>query len=384
LSALPNAPGVFGFEDENRRTIALAVTANVRRMVRRRLTPVDADEGPTRRVNYSKLARRVVALPVGSTFEADWAYLQLARVRIPHAARTLTDRWRGWFVHVHPQQTFPRLVKTSTPGRAPTGIDGVYLGPIADKHAAARFIDALQAGFDLCRYHHILIEAPHGTACAYKEMGRCPAPCDGTVSMDHYRRQIEDAIAFAGDRQDALDDLRSRMQQFSEALDFEAAQRCRRQIEDLEPTMKPAFRFVDRLERFRFVAVAQSEHPNSARVFAIAGGWIAPIADVPFECDDATLHDVAEQINASLDAHPVTFDDAALEHIGLVCAHLFRPKKTARGSVGGPAVFRQCGDGCSAQTLGGAIAALKRQIARDAASSPDHDDPPEQVIDALE
>lgn len=385
LSALPNGPGVFAFENEAGQTMSLAVAANVRRLVRRRLTPVEREDGPTRRVDFSKLARRVAAAPVGSTFEADWAYLQLARQRVPHAASTLTDRWRGWFVHVNPRHAFPRLVKTSTPGQPPTGTEGVYLGPVADKHTAARLIEALQGGFDLCRYHHILIEAPNGRACAYKEMGRCPAPCDGTVSMAHYRAQVEDAVAFAGRRDDALTTLEARMAQHSADLDFEAAERCRRQIEDLQPITKPAFAHVDRLERFRYIAVAQGEHPDFARMFVIAGGWIAPVADVPIDREPAALPCVVEPVNAYLDAHAVTFESAALENIGLVCAHLFRPKRTARRSVGGPAVFRKCAEGCTAAMLQGAIKALRRRIAREEGRSPgDDDEHHEQVIDVLE
>ena len=86
----------------------------------------------------------------------------------------------AWFVHVDPDANFPRYVKT-TDLAARTG---VYLGPLEDKHAAARLIQLAEDAFDLCRYYNILVESPHAKACAYKEMGKCPAPCDGSISMD--------------------------------------------------------------------------------------------------------------------------------------------------------------------------------------------------------
>ena len=39
---------------------------------------------------------------------------------------------------------------------------GVVLGPLPDKDAAGRMIETVIDCFDLCRYHHILVQAPHG------------------------------------------------------------------------------------------------------------------------------------------------------------------------------------------------------------------------------
>ena len=78
----------------------------------------------------------------------------------------------AWFVHVNPQTDFPRYIKTTSLALS----TGVRFGPIDDKHAAARLIELLEDGFDLCRFYSILVQAPAGLACAYKEMGKCPAP----------------------------------------------------------------------------------------------------------------------------------------------------------------------------------------------------------------
>jgi len=102
LSALPRRPGVFAFVDDAGRTITMAVTADLRRLVRARLAPPDEDAGPTRRIDYRSVTRAVCATTVGSAFEADWAYLQLARTRLPATYGTLLDRWRGWFIHCDP------------------------------------------------------------------------------------------------------------------------------------------------------------------------------------------------------------------------------------------------------------------------------------------
>ena len=76
--------------------------------------------------------------------------------------------WRkSWWVGVERAGDFPRFRKTSQISDERLA----YVGPVRDKHAAQRLIESLEDLFDLCRYHEILVQAPRGKACAYKEMG---------------------------------------------------------------------------------------------------------------------------------------------------------------------------------------------------------------------
>ena len=326
VSALPAKPGVFVIEESGGGALALATTANLRRMITSRLQVLDAKAGPTRRVNYRAVARTILAVPVGSSFEADWAYLQLARQRMPHTYRSLLDRWQVFFAQCDPEADFPEFVKTAHPDPSSSSTT-VYLGPIADKHAAGRFIDALVDAFDLCRYRHILVQAPHGAACAYKEMGRCPAPCDGSISMDQYRANIRQAIEFACTSADAWQmRMEASIQQASAALEFESAARLRNVLIRTAATRKPQFARVDDLRRFAFLAVMPSVRRRWARLFLILGGWIEPIADIAADSVDAVLLEVLETIANRAHQKACDFSREGIENIGMACAHLLRPR----------------------------------------------------------
>jgi DNA polymerase-3 subunit epsilon len=328
LTALPASPGVFSFEDDRGRTISLAISANVRRLVRSRLA-TDADGGASRRVDLRAIAHRVAAMPVGSSFEAEWAYLQLARASLAETYRSVLDRWRGWFIHANPKVEFPRFVKTAAPGSPPTGRQGIYLGPFSDKHAAQRTIELVQDMFDLCRYYHILVEAPNAAPCAYKEMGKCPAPCDGSVTMGAYRLMMRKAIEFlASPIGDSLHAMKTSVSEASERLDFERARAIQQRLDAAQELAKPQYRFVDRLDRFRFVAVAPSERAGLARLFLISGGWIAPVIDLPLDATTEHIEAATGGFERLADEHPVSLADAWVENIGLVCRHLFQPAKS--------------------------------------------------------
>ena len=326
LVALPSKAGILIIEDESGGTLSLLQTADVRRAARARLGSVDpAQTGRSRRVDLRSIAKRVVATTVGSTFEADWATLQLARIRLPHSYKSMLDRWQAWFLHCDPDERFPEWVKTSHPAST----SGAHIGPFADKHAAARFREMLEDAFDLCRFHHILVQAPHGTACAYKEMGRCPAPCDGTVSMQHYHQQIRASIAFAQQPADVRTSWEALMRDRSGAMDFEAAGRCKTLLARTAMSERNEFSHVRDFDAFRFIAVLPSEREGVARLFAIVGGWVGPLLDVPDRSDPDVLSDA---LRAARDKSPRAPGRSAheIENIGLVCRHLLLPRAQAK------------------------------------------------------
>ena len=325
LLALPAKPGVLVIEDENGGTLSLLQTRDLRRAARVRLGPIDPEQSRSRRADLRPLARRLLATTVGSEFEADWATLQLARIRLPHSYKSMLDRWQAWFVHCDPEQEFPQWTKTGHP----TAGFAFHAGPFADKHAAARFREMLEDAFDLCRFHHILVQAPHGSACAYKEMGRCPAPCDGTVSMQHYHQQIRDSIEFAHDPARARRDFEVEMQQRGSALDFEGADRCKTLLDRTAIADRHEFAHVRDFAAFRFLAVAPAERAGIARVFAITGGWIAPVLDVLTMPDEPSLR-AALQAFLEMSPQAPGCSETDIENIGLVCRHLLLPKAHAK------------------------------------------------------
>ena len=331
--AMPDRPGVFAFEDEDGNTLALAITQNLRRLIRSKLETDPQADGPSRRIDYRAIVRKVRAMTVGSSFEAEWAYLQLARSRIPTTYASLLDHWRGWFVHVDPEADFPRWTKTcrpfaSIPGATGTsGVSGCYFGPMPDKHSAGQYIEMIEDAFDLCRFHHILIDAPDAKACVYKEMGRCPAPCDGTITMDEYRKAVLSAAEFAKTPYpEWCAAIQRDIKTASQDQDYEAAALAQTRLERTRLAGRPAYGLVTTIEQFRFLGLFTSERKQYGRVFLILGGWIEPLADIPLAADSSAIEELIEAVHTRIEARPLSLTHNASENIGLVCRGLFRPK----------------------------------------------------------
>ena len=64
--------------------------------------------------------------------------------------------------------------------------------------------------------------------CLNYHIGQCDAPCQGYISMEEYRKRIDDVISFLnGNYSDIMDSLNEKMLKASENLEFEEAARYR-------------------------------------------------------------------------------------------------------------------------------------------------------------
>lgn len=322
LKDVPAKWVVYLMTDADDRPVQLLCVKNLRYSLMRRLS-VGETIGLSKRVNYRELVRRIHWRRVYSTFEADAVYLQAARHYFPQTYRGMTGFQPAWFIHVNPDANFPRYAKT-------IDLDiqsGELIGPIEDKHAAGKLIEEIMDWFDLCRYYNILVEAPNARACAYKEMGKCPAPCDGSISMDNYRHLIRWSAHAIVSPQELIADASMRMKQAAGELRFETAGKIKAYIDSLSQLGKGPYRHVRKLKDFKFLSIQRGPRDNTAKVFLIVPGQIIELLGLidapnhPGEILDAALKLAGQCTRESATA-------AEAELIGVAAYHLFQPKAT--------------------------------------------------------
>jgi excinuclease UvrABC nuclease subunit len=323
LKAAPAKWVVYLMADGQGRPVQLLCVKNLRASLKRRLGEGEAAAGgPSRRVNYRELVRRVYWRRVDSAFEADLVYLEVARQVFPRSYRGMLGFEPAWFVHVNPANNFPRYVKTIDLTKP-----GIHIGPFEDKHAAARFMQLVEDAFDLCRYYNILVESPNARACAYKEMGKCPAPCDGTISMAQYRELVKWSAATVVAPQRFIEAHTRRMEAAARELRFESAAKIKQYLAQISQFGKGAFRCARKLEDFRYLSLQHGPRTGTAKVFLIAPGVVEEVAGIIAEpLKGADL--LREILRLDADARN-DLEERGVERIGVVADHLFRARRVS-------------------------------------------------------
>lgn len=104
-----------------------------------------------------------------------------------------------------------------------------YFGPFPDANAAKETLKLLQNMFPFRRCNHL-----GDKLCLYYHMGQCLGPCEYTIDAKTYEEYANKVISFMnGDTKDVEDDLKKKMIQASEKLEFEKAQQYKETLESI-------------------------------------------------------------------------------------------------------------------------------------------------------
>lgn len=316
-------PAVVALEDDSGRTILLGTTADARRFVSNRC----AKESEGKRADLGSVCAAAVVAPVASGFEADLVYHAMARERTPDAYTKMMARHAVWVVRVDPTATFPEptpMTLENAAGQPPER----FIGPVSEQWAP-RLAEALVDAFDLCRYPSILKQSPHGVACAYKEMGRCPAPCDGSETMESYRARVGHAVESVSlPAQQRGVQLTTMMKQAAVEARFEDAAALKKVLERIEALDVQGLRGVTTMDRFKHVVVAPAGRARTARVYAWAGGRLLTTIEVSSKSPPDL-----ETVRLQLGEERVTLAAAPDELEGASVLSRWLAKPSAKGRV---------------------------------------------------
>lgn len=267
---LPGGGGVCALTDEADTLILTLATENIRRTVWHRLNP-PGEPGRRPRTDLRAVARRLWWTPTYSVFETSLVYLRLARRLAPGRYRQDLAFGPVWFARVNPADPCPHWVADTFAFTPPT----VDVGPFRDRDSCRRFIELLEDTFDLCRHHEVLRLAPSGQACAYHEMGKCSAPCDGSITLEEYRRTITASVEFAiGHSDTKLAQMEAEMRAAADRLQFERAAQIRQHLSRVRKHLASDGRLHLVPDAFRYLVIQRGGGTSRVKPFFIDRGHV--------------------------------------------------------------------------------------------------------------
>jgi excinuclease ABC subunit C len=231
LANLPSRPGVYLMRGKGGKVIYVGKAKDLRARVRAYFN--NADE----RSQIQFLLRRVEDLETLVTTNDKEALIlenNLIKQYKPRYNIRLKDDKSYLSIKVTTQHPWPRIFAT----RKIVKDGSRYLGPFSSAVAARETIEIIEKHFLLrnCTDHNF---RNRSRPCLQYQIKRCLAPCVLPVQSEQYREQVRQAILFIeGRQQELVAELKRKMQEKSEALEFEAAAKIRDQVQAVEKTLE--------------------------------------------------------------------------------------------------------------------------------------------------
>ena len=309
--------------------VALASTGDMRSFAAQRLGP--GAEGVS---DLRETAKVCEIAPAGSMFEADMMFMDAAGRLDPGLHDRVTRKLRVWWLSTRTDARGFGWSWTTTPGACAR--EEVVIGPFLEKSGARRHAEFLDGHFELCRYPEELHKAPGGKACVYKQMGKCPAACDGSESLGAYEARLAQAIGFdrpAAERE--IGQLDGELREAAGRQAFEEAARIQAKRDELAAEMKRGLRAVRPIGGVSCLAVATSGQKGVASVIAVDRGRWGVVGALEAKAGAEEADRIAEMARERLDALASMDDLGDLGVLGVVSRELMRPSR------GGPVVVER-------------------------------------------
>lgn len=232
LENIPSTPGVYQFKDQNGKIIYIGKAKNLRNRVRSYFQATRNKDAKT--VAMIKKISDVEFTIVNSEAEALILEDSLVKQYKPHYNIMLRDDKTYPFVKIS-NELFPQVIKTRNVVK-----DGSkYFGPFTDvRHLNMMLIllrNLLQ--FRSCRikFNERDVKLGKYRVCLDYHIGKCCAPCAGYVDEEEYLRRVKLATqVFQGKTRDFISQIKDKMDEYSQNLQFEEAAKLRDNLANLK------------------------------------------------------------------------------------------------------------------------------------------------------
>jgi excinuclease ABC subunit C len=271
---LPDAPGVYVFRDKAGNALYVGKANSIRKRVASHYAGKGGGRGSgmggtAELIDRTESIEVLVTQNEPEALLAEQAFIKRYR---PRFNIRLRDDKSYPYVGVSLDEDFPRVYFTRErhrPNRA-------YFGPFSSAKRVRETLDLLGKLFQ-----YRTCEGPEpgrrsGVPCLDYYIKRCQAPCVGYIDREEYRGNIDRIIAFLSGRyREITDDLEGKMQEASEAQDFERAVLFRDRLNAVTSMMERRAVAGGSLGSADVIAVAVEANDANAQVFQVRDGVLA-------------------------------------------------------------------------------------------------------------
>ena len=224
LKKLPGSPGVYLMHNEKDEIIYVGKAINLKNRVRQYFQS-SRNKSPKiqRMVSHIRWFEYILT---DSELEALVLENNLIKEHRPRYNTMLKDDKTYPYIKVTVHEPYPRILFA----RDRKKDHARYFGPYTSSESVKNTIDLLHKLFQIRTCHKQL----NGSFCGQRpclnyHLGQCMAPCQGTISREEYKKQLDLALDFLEGRNHKLVEeiLTERMRQAAEKMDFEQAAKVR-------------------------------------------------------------------------------------------------------------------------------------------------------------
>ena len=270
LSKLPDQPGVYIMHDKSDAIIYIGKAVSLRKRVHQYFQP-SHDEGIKKKQMVEHIAWFEYVI-TDSELEALILECNLIKEHRPKYNTMLRDDKTYPYIRVTVNEAYPRILFS----RELKKDRSKYFGPYTSAGAVKDTIELLNKIYHLRTCNRKLPEdTGKDRPCLNYHIHQCAAPCQGYISREEYRKQVDGALEFLnGNYAPVIRDLTARMAEASDAMEFEKAIEIRELLNSVKQIAQKQKITNSDAEDRDIIAIANDDIDAVVSVFFVRSGKI--------------------------------------------------------------------------------------------------------------
>lgn len=279
---MPDTPGVYLMHNKHDDVIYVGKAVNLKRRVSSYFR-----KSTKKSLKIQSMVENVARFEyilTDSELEALILECNLIKEYRPKYNTMLMDDKTYPYVMVTTSEDYPRIVMA----RRMKKDNNKYFGPFTSGGAVRDTIDLLQKMYKIRNCNKSIIserkpwesddyksEIPkvNGRPCLYYHIGQCDGACQGYISKEKYRENVDKAIKFLeGNYRETIKELEEKMQEASDRMDFETAMECRDLINSINHVAGNQKITTHQFENRDIIAYAEEGNDAVVQVFFVRNG----------------------------------------------------------------------------------------------------------------
>jgi len=285
---LPDGPGVYIFKDSSGRMLYVGKAKSLKKRVLSYFRPLD--DLPHKTAIMMKRATSLEYLLTNTEKEALIVEDNLVKKFMPRYNVVLRDDKRYPCLRLDINEPYPRLSIVRRIKK-----DGaLYYGPFSSANAVRSTLKFIERVFPIrkCEGRGL---PKHARPCLNYEMDRCLGPCTYEIPTSEYTEIVQQIRLFLeGRNRELIDQLRKKMVEAGEKLEFERAAKIRDQIRAIEKTVERQHVVSPRMENQDIIGLVESEHLYQLVILFIRKGALVGSRNYLFRDPGGTASEVME------------------------------------------------------------------------------------------
>jgi len=205
----------------------------------------------------------------------------------------------------------------------------IYFGPFHSIETMTQILNVIDKKFKLKKCNENFNLSIGGRPCFYYQIDRCPAPCVGNITHNDYNDEVNKVSNFLSGYTDGIiNQMEQQMQNMSELLEYEKAQKLKESIKELKTLFENKYNGNNAIHNNNYIfLLSRLDKQNIVDMYIVKSGKLLYQQLIEPNSPSLSYEQIIFENFANGTEDNIIYDDEDIDEVRIINAYATRRRK---------------------------------------------------------